>query len=209
VDRALRRHPRKADDASAPTSANLNIGSELEPVVINRKLDGRMKMNRYLVAILGLLALTGLPAVWANVVNGTATTVPPYQARGAAEFATVGPLVASLQSKPVVARIHADWCPACKATQPTIDALRAAYTGRINFVQFDVTNAKTAAVSQALARKLGLERFYEGTKAATSTVAVIDPQNGKIYATLYNDGNLGDYEAAVNDVLRALKVGSK
>lgn len=196
MDRALRRHPRKADDA-------------FESVITNSKLDGRMKMNRYLFAILGLLAMTGPPAVWANVVNGTAATVPRYQARGAEEFATLGPLVASLQSKPVVARIHADWCPACTATQPTINALRAAYAGRINFVQFDVTNAKTAAVAQALARKLGLAQFYQGTKAATSTVAVIDPQNGKIYATLYNDGNLADYEAAVNDVLRALKADSK
>ena len=41
------------------------------------------------------------------------------------------------------------------------------------------------------------------SKAATSTVAVIDPRNGKIYATLYNDGTLNDYEVAVNQALNA------
>ncbi len=160
-------------------------------------------MNGYF-AILGLIAaLIGPTAAWAEVVNGTAAKVPLYQARGATEVATAGPLAPSLQGKPVVVRIHADWCPACKATQSTIDDLKQAYAGKINFVQFDVTNAKTAANSEAQAQKLGLEKFYNASKAATSTVAVIDPKNGKIYATLYNDGTLQDYKVAVNDALKA------
>jgi len=166
-------------------------------------------MNRYLVAALGLFVTAAGPLVWADVVNGTAAKVPAYQLRGAIEIATVGPLAASLQGKPLVVRIHADWCPACTATQPTIDKLRAAYAGKINFVQFVVTNARTAAASQTLAQKLGLEKFYDATKAATSTVAIIDPQNGKIYATLYNDGSLRDYQAAINDVLNALKADNR
>lgn len=166
-------------------------------------------MNRHLVPILALLAMTGASPVWATVVNGTAAAEPSFQARGATEMDRVGPLAVSLRGKPLVVRIHADWCPACKATQPTIDALKAAYTGKINFVQFNVTNAKRAAASRALARRLGLAKFYQATKAATSTVAVIDPQTGKIYATFYNDSNRGDYDAAVNQVLRALKADSQ
>lgn len=166
-------------------------------------------MNRYLVAALGLvLTATGALAS-ADVVSGTAAKVRPYLARGAAELSTVGPLAASLKGKPLVVRIHAAWCPACTATEPTIDHLKATYAGKINFVQFVVTNAKTAAASQTLAEKLGLESFYEATKAATSTVAVIDPQNGKIYATLYNDADLADYEGAVNRVLTALKAAAR
>ena len=166
-------------------------------------------MNRYVVATLWLLVMAAGASAWASVVNGSAAKVPPYRARGAVEIGTVGPVAASLQGKPLVVRIHAAWCPACTATQPTIDKLRAAYAGKINFVQFVVTNAKTAAASQILARKLGLEGFYDATKAATSTVAVIDPQNGKIYATLYNDGSLRDYETAIGDVLSALKAGGE
>ncbi|MGC2525326.1 MAG: thioredoxin domain-containing protein [Stellaceae bacterium] len=159
-------------------------------------------MNRYF-AILGLVASITPLAAGAAVVNGTAAKVPAYQARGAIEVAALGPLAPSLQGKPVVARIHADWCPACKATQSTIDQLKQAYAGKINFVQFDVTNAQTAAVSQALAQKLGLEKFYDASKAATSTVAVIDPQNGKVYATFYNDSRIGDYESAIDVALKA------
>ena len=66
-----------------------------------------------------------------------------------------------------------------------------------------MTDAKTAAAAQARAKKLGLEKFYDAAKAATSTVAVINPQNGKIYATLYNDGSIKDYETPINEVLAA------
>ena len=159
-------------------------------------------MKRYF-AILGLLASFTPSAVGAAVVNGTAAKVPVFQARGATEVAALGPLAPSLQGKPVVVRIHADWCPACKATQSTIDHLRQAYAGKINFVQFDVTNAKTAAASKALAQKLGLEKFYDASKAATSTIAVIDPQNGKVYATFYNDSRNDDYHRAIDAALKA------
>ncbi|MGH6676949.1 MAG: TlpA family protein disulfide reductase, partial [Xanthobacteraceae bacterium] len=160
-------------------------------------------MNRYCV-ILGLVAAAiAASAARADVVNGAAAKAGTYQARGATEIVDAGALAASLQGKPVVVRIHADWCPACKATQSTIDDLKKAYTGKINFVQFDVTNAKTAAASQEEAQKLGLEKFYDAAKAATSTVAVIDPKDGKVYATFYNDGAIGDYETAINTALKA------
>jgi thiol-disulfide isomerase/thioredoxin len=103
----------------------------------------------------------------------------------------------------VIVRIHADWCPACKATQSTYDDLKQTYAGKVNFVQFDLTNAKTAAASQADAQKLGLEKFYDATKAATSTIALIDPKDGNVYATFYNDSATGDYEKAINIALKA------
>jgi thiol-disulfide isomerase/thioredoxin len=160
-------------------------------------------VNRYFVLI-GLVAAAIVPsAVRAEVVNGTAAKEPSYLARGAMEVAVAGPLAPSLQGKPVLVRIHADWCPACKATQSTIDDLRQAYAGKINFVQFDVTNAKTAAASQAQAEKLGLTKFYDAAKAATSTVAVIDPKDGKVYATLYNDSTPGDYKSVIDTALKA------
>lgn len=160
-------------------------------------------MNRHF-AILGLIAaVTGPSTVWAEVTTGTAAKVPSYQARGATEIAAVGPLAPSLQGKPLVVRVHADWCPACKATQATIDDLKQFYAGKINFVQFDETNGKTAAASQAEAQKLGLEKFYDAAKTATSTVAVIEPKDGKVYAIFYNDSTLGDYKMAINDALKA------
>jgi thiol-disulfide isomerase/thioredoxin len=162
-----------------------------------------MKMKRE-IAFLALIAtMIGPASARADVTTGTAAKVPAYQARGATEIADAGPLAPELQGKPVVVRVHADWCPACKATQPTINELNQAYAGKIHFVQFDVTNAKTAAASQAEAQKLGLEKFYDAAKAATSTVAVIDPKDGKVDATFYNDSKIGDYERAINAALKA------
>jgi thiol-disulfide isomerase/thioredoxin len=167
-----------------------------------------MMMKTY-IAVLGLAAaVVSAPVAWATVVTGTAANVPGSEVSDATKALTqagnaaIGPVAPSLQGKPVVVRIHADWCAACKATHATLGELKQAYAGKINFVEFDVTNAKTAAVARTKAEKLGLVKFYDAAKAQTSTVAVINPQDGKVYATFYNDGNLKDYEGAINNVLK-------
>ena len=157
------------------------------------------------LAILGLIAATSAawsPA-WADVVNGAASPAPKYLARGASEIPAIGPLSPSLQGRPVVARIHADWCIACKATQATIDDLKQAYAGKIYFVEFDVTNAKIAAAAQQEADRLGLAKFFDASKAATSTVAVIEPKDGQVVAAFYNDNSLADYRGAIQTALEA------
>ena len=155
-------------------------------------------------ALLGLLAASLLAsAAQADVVDGTASPAPNYRKRGATEIGDLGPLAPSLQGRPVVARIHADWCIACKATQATVDALKQAYAGKITFVEFDVTNARTAAAAQSQAAALGLGKFFDASKAATSTVAVIEPRDGKVVAAFYNDSSLADYQGAVDTALKA------
>ncbi len=116
-----------------------------------------------------------------------------------------GPLAPSLQGKTVVARIHADWCPACKATEPTIEALRAKYGSSASFVEFDVTDARTSAAAAAKARQLGLSGFYEANKTATSTVAIVNPTSGAIVAKFYNDSNVKDYDKAIGQVRDQLR----
>jgi thiol-disulfide isomerase/thioredoxin len=165
-------------------------------------------MKNYL-AVIGLATAVSVSTAWGGVVTGTAAKVPASEVNvaakdlGRAGGTAIGPLAASLQGKPVVVRIHADWCTACKATHATLGDLKRAYAGQIHFVEFNVTNATTAAAAHAQAMKLGLIKFYDVAKADTSTVAVIDPKNGKVYGTFYNDGNLKDYKVAVNDVLKA------
>ena len=160
---------------------------------------------RRLLAILGLTAaIVGSTAANADVVDGSASPAPKFLARGATEIANAGPLASSLQGRPVVVRIHADWCIACKATQATIDDLKQAYAGKIFFVEFDVTNANTAAAAQQAAEGLGLAKFYDASKKATSMVAVIEPQDGKVVAAFYNDNSLSDYTGAVDAALAAI-----
>ena len=110
-----------------------------------------------------------------------------------AAMAHAAQLAPALQGHPVVVRIHADWCPACRATDATVTSVRAKYRGDIHFVDFDVTDAKTSAVASAQAKRLGLDGFYEANKTQTSTVGIIDPRTGAVIATLYADTSLDDY----------------
>lgn len=117
----------------------------------------------------------------------------------------VGVLAPSLQGKPVVAQIHADWCPVCKAERSTIEALRVKYGNKISFVELDVTNAKTANAAAAKAERLGLGGFFDAHKAMTGTVAVINPRSGAVAATLYNVTTQAPYVKAINAVSTKLR----
>jgi thiol-disulfide isomerase/thioredoxin len=155
----------------------------------------------FLTALLGLL----VPVIArADVTTGNAVPgLKGYAERHATEMMSVAPLSPALQGKPLVVRIHADWCPACKATQSTIDQIKASYGPKINFVQFDVTNANTAADAQRVADNLGLAAFLRATEAATSTVAIIDPWTGKVMATFYNDDQAADYQKVIDSAIIA------
>ncbi|GAC1581855.1 MAG: hypothetical protein NVS3B7_17090 [Candidatus Elarobacter sp.] len=148
---------------------------------------------------LSLAALLGLS--WAT--SATAQSISTAHAGGAATSATA--LAPSLQGKPVVARIHADWCAACKATNGTMDAIKAKYGRSIAFVEFDVTDGKTSAAAAAQAKRLGLTGFFEANKTATSTVAIVNPKTGTIVAKLYADPTAGDYDAAIGRVAAQLR----
>jgi thiol-disulfide isomerase/thioredoxin len=119
----------------------------------------------------------------------------------------LGQLPQTLQGKPLVVRIHADWCPACKATAATFRGIEKHYAGKANFVTFDVTDAKTAAEATTNAQKLGLSKFYDADKTATSTVAIINPKTGAVSASLYNDNSPSDYAKAIETVSTQLRHG--
>lgn len=118
---------------------------------------------------------------------------------------SVGILAPSLRGKPVVAQIHADWCPVCKAERSTIQSLRAKYGDRIAFIELDVTNAKAAAAAAEKANALGLGAFFEAHKSMTGTVAVINPRTGAVAATLYNVTDDPAYTKAIDSVAKQLR----
>ncbi|GAC1458122.1 MAG: hypothetical protein PVSMB1_07960 [Gemmatimonadaceae bacterium] len=143
------------------------------------------------------------------IVAGSAQSVladeaTPSAPKAAAARQPLGALAPALQGEPVIVRIHADWCPACKATQATIEQLRQTYGSRISFVQLDVTDAKAADASAQRANKLGLKAFFDAYKTSTSTVGIIDPRSGAVVATFYNDTNAADYTRAIDRVIKHL-----
>lgn len=89
-------------------------------------------------------------------------------------------------SKPTVAIIRADWCPACQKLGPTMTELVEQYKDRIDFVILDVTNEKTTAEAVETANKLGLGKFFDSNKKNTSTVAVFGEKSKVLFKTKYN-----------------------
>ena len=101
---------------------------------------------------------------------------------------------------PTVAIIRADWCPYCKELEPTMMGLMKEYSGKLNFVMFDVTNKETTAKAAAMAKSLGLSSFFTANKKKTSTVAVF--KNKK---QLFKTTNNQDRSAYVTAFDKAVK----
>jgi len=118
------------------------------------------------------------------------------------DLGTLGaPLARELQGKPIVVDIYASWCPGCKNIAATLQTLRTEYKGKVNFVVLDVTDRSTSQQSQELAQKLGLGKYFEANKASTSTVAILDPANGKVLAQFQNNPNKASYTDVLNAAL--------
>lgn len=162
-----------------------------------------MLRNAWTVA--ALVAILAAPAA-AQSTTAAKHDEGTIQSRGGTTLTNVGgPLAARLRGKPVVVRIHADWCPACKETEPVLDGVKQKYGDKVSFLTYDVTNAKTAATAADAAKADGLATFFDATKAATSTVAVIDPTSGAVIAELYNDTEAADYTKAIDQALKRAK----
>jgi thiol-disulfide isomerase/thioredoxin len=116
-----------------------------------------------------------------------------------------GSVSPALHGKPLVVRVHADWCGECQTSLPDFQRFLKAYGGKVNVVDVDVTDGKTSAVAAARARRLGLGAYYERTKAQPLTVAFIDPNSGTVHAALRGNVDLNDLVAAEKTVERSLR----
>lgn len=67
-------------------------------------------------------------------------------------------------TKPVIVKIYAEWCPPCKQMAPTFEALAKEFEAQCAFYELNVDNARTLAV------QLGI----------TSVPTVLYVKNGQI-----------------------------
>jgi thiol-disulfide isomerase/thioredoxin len=158
-----------------------------------------MKRSVFVSAAVAALLLAGALAK-ADTMSGDMAMPPPSVKAGG----NVGMLASSLQGRPVVVQVHADWCPVCKAEQATLESLRSKYGERVAFVVLDVTNAKAADAAAAKAKQLGLGAFFDAHKAQTGTVGVINPKTGAVAATLYNVTGTPEYAKPIDAVAKKL-----
>ena len=115
----------------------------------------------------------------------------------------VGPAGAGDQEKPVMAndkpmivKIHADWCGTCTRLEATFDELEKQIGSDARIVVLDVTDKAAVARSAAEADRLGIREFFDSYKSKTGTVGVIDA-NGNTVSVMKGEMDPSKYVAAV------------
>ena len=99
-------------------------------------------------------------------------------------------------AKPMIVKIHADWCGTCTALEDTFEALEPQVGGDARIVILDVTDREAVARSQAEADRLGIRAFFDAHKSKTGTVGVLDA-GGAPVVVMRGEMDPAKYVAAV------------
>jgi thiol-disulfide isomerase/thioredoxin len=110
--------------------------------------------------------------------------------------------------KPVVLEFWATWCPLCKALEPSMQAAREKYAGKVTFVSVGVSPSQTAMRQKAYAEQqhIGGEFVFDGSDAAvkafmaphTSYLVVVDRHRKVVYTGV---GEKQDVDAAIRKAI--------
>jgi thiol-disulfide isomerase/thioredoxin len=161
-------------------------------------------MNRYFTIVtVTAISMAGLMATMAQYPSVAmsptiASTAPRLIAQNKG-------LAKQLQGKPVVVNIHASWCPACKTVAPVLSKLQQQYSGKANFVSFDVSDRGSTKAAQSQAKQLGLHNFLQSNKSQTGLVAIVDPATGQVIQQFRGNGNLKDYQGALKQAMMQVR----
>ncbi len=93
---------------------------------------------------------------------------------------------------PLVAIVRADWCPACRATEPKLAVIEREYAGRVAFLRLDVTDDDTTAGAAHEADDAGVRAFFDQSKGRTATIGVFGKDRKELFRTwgLKNEAEL-------------------
>jgi len=75
--------------------------------------------------------------------------------------------------KPMIVKIHADWCGTCTRLDDTFAVLEKQVGSEATIVVLDVTDKGAVAKSRAEAERLGIVAFFDQYKGRTGTAAVL------------------------------------
>ncbi len=78
------------------------------------------------------------------------------------------------EGRPLLVKVHADWCVACLQLDTTWTKLERAVGDEARLVVFDVTSRRTLAEASAEAERLGLAEYFEAHRSQTGSVGLID-----------------------------------
>lgn len=151
-------------------------------------------------------ALTLLLAIAAGIA---AAGFVLYHRNTAPAVPAIAPADLASGSKPVVVKLHAQWCPKCMVTKSVWSDLEKEYAGRVHLVVMDFTSDASTDASRNEAHRLGLERFYEEFSGATGIVVVLHARTKEVAAELDFNRELPEYRAAIDAALAAAKPAAR
>ena len=114
-----------------------------------------------------------LAAGGATVVLAAAVAVL-YITNTTSPLAAISTVEAETSTKPYVIKIHAQWCPVCRATKGAWEEIVDAYQDRAHMLVLDFTNEETSAAAVAEAQRLKLDSVINEYYGATGLVVVVD-----------------------------------
>jgi thiol-disulfide isomerase/thioredoxin len=146
----------------------------------------------------GVFAVAALPvAVVATGYLLYATNPPPAVLPLSAEAVNSG--------KPIVVKLHAQWCPYCMLTRDVWSQIEDAYADRVNLLVLDFTNQANTDASRAEARRLGLDAFFDEYAGATGIVVILDSRTKEVTAEIGGSRDFAEYRAAIDEALNRRK----
>lgn len=145
-------------------------------------------IRKVLLVTMSLVVLAAASAAFLYVTNA-----PPAVARISDDAVGSG--------KPYVVKLHAQWCPYCMLTKDVWSQIEKAYADRVHLLVLDFTNQANTDVSQAEARRLGLEKFFDEFGGATGIVVVLDGRTKEVTAEIGGNRDFSEYRTAIDAAL--------
>jgi thioredoxin-like negative regulator of GroEL len=100
------------------------------------------------------------------------------------------------EAKPMIVKIHADWCGTCQKLNATMAELESQVGSQATLVVLDVTDREAVERSTAEADRLGIRSFFDQYKGSTGTVAVLTA-SGEPVSVMKGELDADKYVAAL------------
>jgi thiol-disulfide isomerase/thioredoxin len=148
-------------------------------------------MIRKTLLFVTLLVLALAAAAAVLYLTNPAPSVPPLSADAAAS------------GRPIVVKLHAQWCPYCMLTKDVWSEIEAAYANRVNLLVLDFTNQANTDAARAEASRLGLQQFFAEYEGATGIIVVLDGRTRQVAAEIGGSRDIAEYRAAIDAALKS------
>lgn len=139
---------------------------------------------------------------WLKIVTGAvaAAALVPALAFAQGSAATTAEATEAAESRPLIVKVHADWCAKCKAIAPTWTRIEEELADEARVVVLDVTDEKRATEAKRLADELGIGEFFAQFRARTGIVAIFEPGNPEPSKVLVAEKDFAAYQEALGEV---------